>query len=168
LLKTIVRMADRMLVEQPAQLDSVGTYQLDGHNDLCQRPIRGTIYETIAKRFPMFFRFMYGSLSVNRLNDPWSQKITIFVPKIPIHTHFNKDLILQHVVLPYMIRLEEISGLQSLQSSEGGVIRVSTEGRRLKLDDSVVIGGNILCSNGLIHVTDRLIEPYILKKYDTY
>ena len=160
---------DNIRVELPLQLDSVGTYELQGYNDLFQKPINGTVYHTLSRRFPMFFNFMNGSLLVNRLNDPYTQRFTIFIPKLPIiHSNINKDQILESSIVPYVISLEELRQFQSMQLSEGSIIKVTDNGRNIFLNKSRVLDGNIQCSNGIIHVVDKVIEPYLLNKYEVY
>ena len=80
----------------------------------------------------------------------------------------NKDQILESSIVPYVISLEELRQFQSMQSSEGSIIKVTDNGRNIFLNKSRVLDGNIQCSNGIIHVVDKVIEPYLLNKYEVY
>ena len=50
-------------------------------------------------------------------------------------------------------------GLDRLQTLQGDFITVTKQGNQVKINDATIIASDILASNGIIHIIDRVLMP---------
>jgi len=69
--------------------------------------------------------------------------------------------ILKYHVIPGKTMCADVSKLdgKTVKSVQGGEIKVSVDGDTVKVNDAKVIKSDIACSNGVIHVIDKVIMP---------
>jgi uncharacterized surface protein with fasciclin (FAS1) repeats len=67
-------------------------------------------------------------------------------------------VLLYHVV-PGAVTADQVVGLDSAQTVEGGSVSIRVEDGKVFIDDAEVIATDVLASNGVIHVVDRVIVP---------
>jgi uncharacterized surface protein with fasciclin (FAS1) repeats len=67
--------------------------------------------------------------------------------------------ILAYHVVPGKVLAADVVRMQAANTVQGSPIRVSTEGRTVKINDSTVLTPNVMASNGVIHVIDTVLMP---------
>jgi uncharacterized surface protein with fasciclin (FAS1) repeats len=66
--------------------------------------------------------------------------------------------VLKHHVLPMKATVEDLAGLKSVSSAQGGkLVFESTKGGGLKVNGATVVKANVDVSNGMIHAVDTVI-----------
>ena len=77
----------------------------------------------------------------------------------------NKDklrAILAHHVVPGRLVSMEIANIEDAQmarTSGGGRVSIAADGRGFRYGETRVVDGDIRCTNGVIHVIDRVVLP---------
>ena len=66
--------------------------------------------------------------------------------------------VLTYHVVPGSITASQIGGLKEARTVEGSTVRIDTSSG-VKVDDATVIKADVMASNGVIHVIDRVILP---------
>jgi uncharacterized surface protein with fasciclin (FAS1) repeats len=67
--------------------------------------------------------------------------------------------ILAYHVVPGKVTAANVVRMGAANTVQGAPIRVSTEGRKVKINDSTVLTPNVMASNGIIHVIDTVLMP---------
>lgn len=57
------------------------------------------------------------------------------------------------------IDFQRLSGLSTVKTVDGELVRVFTAGAEVKVDGALVTHPDVECSNGVIHVVDQVILP---------
>ncbi|HSJ82710.1 MAG TPA: fasciclin domain-containing protein [Acidimicrobiia bacterium] len=68
------------------------------------------------------------------------------------------QVLLYHVV-PGAVTAEQVVGLDSAQTVEGGSVSIRVEDEKVFINDAEVIATDVLASNGVIHAIDQVIIP---------
>jgi len=68
------------------------------------------------------------------------------------------DILLFHVVSGNFTG-EHLQGGMQLQSLQGGQLAVAIDSSVVKIQDATVSNANIFCSNGVIHIIDKVLLP---------
>jgi transforming growth factor-beta-induced protein len=68
------------------------------------------------------------------------------------------QVLLYHVV-PGAVTAEQVVELDSAETVQGGSVSIRTENGKVVIDDAQVLATDILASNGVIHVIDRVLIP---------
>ena len=68
------------------------------------------------------------------------------------------QVLLYHVV-PGAVTADQVVGLESAQTVQGGSVSISTEDDKVFINDAQVVAADVLTSNGVIHVIDKVIIP---------
>ena len=74
----------------------------------------------------------------------------------------NKDklqAILTYHVVPGKVMANDVIGLESATTANGGDITIRTSGGNVMVDNANIVKTDILASNGVIHVIDTVIIP---------
>jgi uncharacterized surface protein with fasciclin (FAS1) repeats len=69
-----------------------------------------------------------------------------------------KAVLLYHVV-PGKVTAARVAKLHSAKTLEGAALRITTAGSAVKVNNARVVRADILASNGVIHVVDRVLIP---------
>ena len=99
---------------------------------------------------------------------------TVFAPtdeafaKLPVGTVDNllkpenkaklKAILTYHVV-PGAVKAEQVTKLDAAKTVNGAMVKVSTRGGKVTINDATVVNADIAASNGVIHVIDKVILP---------
>lgn len=67
--------------------------------------------------------------------------------------------ILKYHVVKGAVKAADVSKLTGAQTLNGQRVNVSTKGKEVMIDSAKVVKADIACSNGVIHVIDRVILP---------
>jgi uncharacterized surface protein with fasciclin (FAS1) repeats len=67
--------------------------------------------------------------------------------------------ILTYHVVPGELKAGDVVKLSKLESLQGQDIEVKLDGKKVMVSDAEIKSTDILCSNGVIHVIDRVILP---------
>lgn len=67
--------------------------------------------------------------------------------------------ILTYHVVPGKLMAHDVANLHSAKTIQGSEIKVSSEEGITKVDDANIIGTDIECENGVIHIIDAVIQP---------
>lgn len=74
----------------------------------------------------------------------------------------NRDqlrAVLTYHVVPGDVRAAQVANLTQATTVQGSAVRIRVENGQVKIDDATVVTPDIVCSNGVIHVIDRVILP---------
>jgi len=129
-----------------------------------ERVVTGTAYDVIKRESPRFFSLVGNTLLSNKLNDPYTQTFTIFVPQNfdrDVLEKFHAELLVSHSILPYMFLPTGKDVV--LEMLDGRVSRV----RNNKIDGKKIIK-SIQCTNGIVHIIEDILEPSLLKTLWVY
>jgi uncharacterized surface protein with fasciclin (FAS1) repeats len=66
---------------------------------------------------------------------------------------------LDYILVPGLLTIEELSKRNSVTALNGLDIPIDTTNGNIIPGDSFVLNHNIECTNGIIHVTDELLQP---------
>jgi uncharacterized surface protein with fasciclin (FAS1) repeats len=109
----------------------------------------------------------------------WDNKLTVFAPtdeafaKLPEGTveellkPKNKDLLVE--ILSYHVASGQFELPDALQASDievvkGGSVDVSFSNGRVRVNDANLIDGDVICTDGVIHVIDAVLLPEAVKQ----
>ena len=70
-----------------------------------------------------------------------------------------KKLIKYHIVKG-MHASQEVATMQTLETESGDKLSVVSSGNGLKINDAMVLGRDIVCTNGVIHAIDAVLLAY--------
>ena len=74
----------------------------------------------------------------------------------------NKDqliAILTYHVVPGAITAEQVANMKAAETLNGQRVEIVVDGGKVHIDDARVTAADIRCSNGIIHVIDRVLLP---------
>jgi uncharacterized surface protein with fasciclin (FAS1) repeats len=72
--------------------------------------------------------------------------------------------VLTHHVVPESITMEDAVSRTSIESKNGQTLEFSLDKKTMHVDRARVIEGDIVCSNGIVHIIDAVLIP---RKYKT-
>ena len=67
--------------------------------------------------------------------------------------------ILTYHVVPGAVKAEQVTKLDEAKTVNGAMVKVSTDGGKVKINDATVVKADIPATNGFIHVIDKVILP---------
>jgi uncharacterized surface protein with fasciclin (FAS1) repeats len=67
--------------------------------------------------------------------------------------------ILTYHVVPGAVRAEKVTKLDQAKTVNGAMVKVTTKGDKVTINDATVVKADIAASNGIIHVIDKVILP---------
>ena len=67
--------------------------------------------------------------------------------------------ILTYHVVPGAVRAEQVTKLDQAKTVNGAMVKVTTKGGKVTINDATVVKADIAASNGIIHVIDKVILP---------
>ncbi len=67
--------------------------------------------------------------------------------------------ILTYHVVPGAVKAEQVTKLDDAKTVNGAMVKVSTEGGKVMINDATVVTPDIAATNGVIHVIDKVILP---------
>jgi uncharacterized surface protein with fasciclin (FAS1) repeats len=67
--------------------------------------------------------------------------------------------ILTYHVVPGAVKAEQVTKLDAAKTVNGAMVKVSTDGGKVKINDATVVKADIPATNGVIHVIDKVILP---------
>jgi uncharacterized surface protein with fasciclin (FAS1) repeats len=67
--------------------------------------------------------------------------------------------ILTYHVVPGSVKAEQVTKLGGARTVNGAMVKISTEGGKVMINDATVVKTDISASNGVIHVIDKVILP---------
>jgi uncharacterized surface protein with fasciclin (FAS1) repeats len=74
----------------------------------------------------------------------------------------NKDQlvkILSYHVVPGKVTAAQVTGLSEATTVEGQALAISTSGDTVRINDATVVAADVMASNGVIHVIDKVLIP---------
>ncbi|SFQ19048.1 Uncaracterized surface protein containing fasciclin (FAS1) repeats [Bradyrhizobium sp. Ghvi] len=67
--------------------------------------------------------------------------------------------ILTYHVVPGAVKAEQVTKLDQAKTVNGAMVKVTTKGGKVTINDASVVKADIPASNGIIHVIDKVILP---------
>ena len=67
--------------------------------------------------------------------------------------------ILTYHVVPGAVKAEQVIKLDQAQTVNGAMVKVTTKGGKVTINDATVVKADTAASNGIIHVIDKVILP---------
>ena len=67
--------------------------------------------------------------------------------------------ILTYHVVPGAVRAEQVTKLDQAKTVNGAMVKVTTKGGKVTINDATVVKADTEASNGIIHVIDKVILP---------
>lgn len=67
--------------------------------------------------------------------------------------------ILTYHVVPGAVRSEQVTKLDQAKTVNGAMVKVTTKGGKVTINDATVVKADTAASNGIIHVIDKVILP---------
>jgi uncharacterized surface protein with fasciclin (FAS1) repeats len=67
--------------------------------------------------------------------------------------------ILTYHVVPGAVRAEQVTELDQAKTVNGAMVKVTTKGGKVTINDATVVKADTAASNGIIHVIDKVILP---------
>jgi uncharacterized surface protein with fasciclin (FAS1) repeats len=67
--------------------------------------------------------------------------------------------ILTYHVVPGAVKAEQVTKLDQAKTVNGAMVKVTTKGGKVTINDATVVKADIPASNGIIHVIDKVILP---------
>ena len=67
--------------------------------------------------------------------------------------------ILTYHVVPGAVKAEQVTKLDQAKTVNGAVVKVTTKGGTVTINDATVVKADTVASNGIIHVIDKVILP---------
>ena len=71
--------------------------------------------------------------------------------------------VLTYHVVPGKVMASDVAGLSSAKTVQGQAVKVTAKDGAVMIDDAKVVKTDIVCSNGVIHVIDKVILPQDLE-----
>jgi uncharacterized surface protein with fasciclin (FAS1) repeats len=60
---------------------------------------------------------------------------------------------------PGAVRAEQVAKLHQAKTVNGAMVKVTTKGGKVTINDATVVKADTAASNGIIHVIDKVILP---------
>ncbi len=142
-----------------------GTSARPGNQDIVDTAVGAGQFKTLAAA-------LKSADLVNTLKGPGP--FTVFAPtdeafaKLPAGTVENLlkpenkaklTAILTYHVLPGAVKAEQVTKLHEAKTVNGAMVKVSTKGGKVTINDATLVNADIGASNGVIHVIDKVILP---------
>jgi uncharacterized surface protein with fasciclin (FAS1) repeats len=67
--------------------------------------------------------------------------------------------ILTYHVVPARATSSDVAGMSSAKTVQGGEVRLRTDAGKVTVDDATVTKADVMASNGVIHVIDKVLMP---------
>jgi uncharacterized surface protein with fasciclin (FAS1) repeats len=67
--------------------------------------------------------------------------------------------ILTYHVVPGRVTAAQVAGMESAKTVQGGALAIRASGGAVMVNDAHVVGTDVLASNGVIHVIDKVLIP---------
>jgi len=67
--------------------------------------------------------------------------------------------ILTYHVVPGVVKAEQVSKLDQAKTVNGAMVKITTKGGKVTINDATVVKADTAASNGVIHVIDKVILP---------
>ncbi|WP_291602961.1 fasciclin domain-containing protein [Bradyrhizobium sp.] len=67
--------------------------------------------------------------------------------------------ILTYHVVPGAVKAEQVTKLDQAKTVNGAMVKVTTKGGKVTINDATVVKADTTASNGIIHVIDKVILP---------
>ncbi len=67
--------------------------------------------------------------------------------------------VLTYHVVPGDVRAAQVVGLSSATTVQGSDVRIRVQDGQVRVNEATVVSADVACSNGVIHVIDRVILP---------
>jgi uncharacterized surface protein with fasciclin (FAS1) repeats len=67
--------------------------------------------------------------------------------------------ILTYHVVPGAVKAEQVTKINEAKTVNGAMIKISTNGGKVMINDATVVKADVAASNGVIHVIDKVILP---------
>ena len=67
--------------------------------------------------------------------------------------------VLTYHVVPGAVKAEQVTKLDQAKTVNGAMVKVTTKGGKVTINDATVVKADIPASNGIIHVIDKVILP---------
>jgi uncharacterized surface protein with fasciclin (FAS1) repeats len=67
--------------------------------------------------------------------------------------------ILTYHVVPGAVKAEQVTKLDEAKTVNGAMVKVSTKGGNVTINEATVVKADIAASNGVIHIIDKVILP---------
>ncbi|ORX81814.1 FAS1 domain-containing protein [Basidiobolus meristosporus CBS 931.73] len=90
-------------------------------------------------------------------NSAW--KFSNLTSQGPDSAKSEVDLIRYHVITPSLIFTQQMSDQDQYISGSGGNLTIRIRDGRIFVNNAIIKKGNILLSNGVLHVIDRVLNP---------
>ena len=74
----------------------------------------------------------------------------------------NKDklvAVLTYHVVPGRVTSAQVAGLSNATTVQGGDVAIATAGGKVMVDDARVVSADVMATNGVIHVIDKVLMP---------
>lgn len=128
----------------------------------------GTILDYVAKNVPKFL-FLIKKANLLTLYNSSQDKHTLFLPRsLPNQLQIDPNIafrICKFSTTPGMITTKMLSSspnfvIYSLLPSEN--LNIQSDFGEIKVQNELLVAGDILCTNGLIHVVDNILFPKLM------
>ena len=67
--------------------------------------------------------------------------------------------VLTYHVVPAKATASDVAGMSSAKTVQGGEVKLKAQGGKVTVNDANVIKADVMASNGVIHVIDRVLMP---------
>ncbi|TWU46834.1 fasciclin domain-containing protein [Rubripirellula reticaptiva] len=67
--------------------------------------------------------------------------------------------ILKYHVIPGKVVAKQVMTISEAKTVEGSMVKVKTEGGTVMINSAKVVKADVMCSNGVIHVIDKVLLP---------
>jgi uncharacterized surface protein with fasciclin (FAS1) repeats len=142
-----------------------GTFARAGNQDIVDTAVGAGQFKTLTAA-------LKAADLVTTLKGPGP--FTVFAPtdeafaKLPAGTVENLlkpenkaklTAILTYHVVPGVVKAEQVSKLDQAKTVNGAMVKVTTKGGKVTINDATVVKADTAASNGVIHVIDKVILP---------
>lgn len=136
-----------------------------------KKDILNTLKDNTTNRFTSLLEAMKDAFHMDTMLQE-KGPYTIFAPSDNAFRHFPADdwsriyadkpqlkqLLLYHMV-PGAVDSKALRGMKTLKTLDGREVAITTSGGNLYIDKTLVITTDIPCTNGVIHILDRVNMP---------
>lgn len=167
------RLRTALIVTAAAMVGTLGSAQA-GHHGGMKEKARMDIVDTAvgAGQFNTLAAALQAAGLVDTLKG--SGPFTVFAPTdaafaaLPEGTvetllkPENKDQlvkVLTYHVVPGKVTAAQVTGLSEATTVEGQDVAISTAGDVVRINDATVVAADVMASNGVIHVIDKVLLP---------